>query len=268
MSEKNLKWDSDLYNKSSALQYQLGAIAIERLGNKQFKNILEIGSGNALLTIDLAKKYPNARIIGIEISKEQCEQASENLQRYDIKNIDIVCKNAIDITFENEFDLVFSNSAIHWIPDLERMYKLLNKALNPGGEIMIQTGHKVKGEYGINFQVIMKLLRVKEFRVHFKDFKMPWRFMTESQNRKLLECAGFKNIIVDPYEHRYTYDSEEDLFNYHKAAALVPFLTATPEEIHEQLIQKFMEIWYEVKKEKDENPLEVYTTRVFLTANK
>jgi len=268
MSEKNLKWDSDLYNKSSALQYQLGAIAIERLGDKVFENILEIGSGNALLTIDLAKKYPSARIVGIEISKEQCEQASKNLQRYDVDNIEIFCMDAIDITFNNEFDLVFSNSAIHWIPDLEKMYKLLNRALKPGGEIMIQTGHKVKGEFGVNFQVIMKLLRVKEFRVHFKNFQIPWRFLTSIQNRKILESADFRNIKVEPYEHRYVYKNEKELFDYHKAAALVPFLSATPEEVHEQLVEKFIEIWYEVKKEKDENPLEVYTTRAFLTASK
>lgn len=265
MSEKNLKWDRHLYNKSSALQYQLGALAIERLGNKQFKNILEIGSGNALLTIDLANKYPNSRIVGIEISKDQCEQSSENIQRNDVNNIEIVCMDALDIAYENQFDLVFSNSAIHWIPDLEKMYNLLNQALKPGGEIMIQTGHK---EYGMNIQVILKIVRVKEFREFIKDLKIPWRFLTEVENRKILEDANFKDINIELYEHRFNFENEADLLNYHKAAALVPFLTAAPEEIHGQLVQKYIDIWYEIKKEKDENPLEVYTTRVFLTANK
>ncbi len=173
MNDNNLKWDSDLYNKSSSLQYQIGTVAIERLEEKLFENILEIGSGNALLTIDLAKKYPNSRIIGIENSKEQCGQGTENLQQYDINNIEIICKNALDITYEDEFDLVFSNSAIHWIADLELMYKLLHRALKPGGEIMIQTGLKVR-DYGINIQVIIKLLRTKEFRGLFKNVKLPW----------------------------------------------------------------------------------------------
>ncbi len=84
----------------------------------------------------------------------------------------------------------------------------------------------------------------------------------------MLEDANFRNISVDPYEHRFTYENEDDLFNYHKAAALVPFFTAIPDELHEKVVEKFKEIWYEVKKEKDENPLEVYTTRAFLTASK
>ena len=68
MSEKNLKWDAELYKGSSAVQYKLGLMAIERLEPVDKEKILEIGSGNAMLTIEIARYIPNGSITAIEIS--------------------------------------------------------------------------------------------------------------------------------------------------------------------------------------------------------
>ena len=59
----DLKWDAKLYQESSLFQYSLGLKAIERLNLTSVNKILDIGSGNAKVTIELAKKFPNSSII-------------------------------------------------------------------------------------------------------------------------------------------------------------------------------------------------------------
>jgi trans-aconitate methyltransferase len=265
MSEKELQWDAELYQGSSAPQYKLGLMTIERLKPKEQEKILEIGPGNAMLTIEIARRIPNGTITAIEISRDMVERAKSNIQKFGIENIKLINIDSIDINYENKFDAVFSNSAIHWVKNLELMYKLLYKSLKPNGRITIQTGLKVEGEYGQFFKIFLKLVRVKEFREYFKEITVPWRFITEQDNYTILKDSGFRNIDIEPYDYSYRFDNEQDLMNYNKAAGLVPFLSHVPEKLKTEVIERFKEIWFKVNKE---NPLEVRTTRAFIRAVK
>lgn len=47
------------------------------------------------------------------------------------------CLDAIAMQFDNEFDAIFSNYAIQWVFRPRLLFKLLYKALRPGGRIVI-----------------------------------------------------------------------------------------------------------------------------------
>jgi len=143
MPNKSFKWDAKLYQESSSFQFNLGLIAIEKLNPKGNENILEIGCGNAKLTIELAKKIPSGKMTAIELSEDMVNQAEENLNKQQVKNVKIVNMDAININYENQFDAVFSNSAIHWIKNLKTMYNLIYKSLKKKSRILIQTGLKL-----------------------------------------------------------------------------------------------------------------------------
>ncbi|MHA1148846.1 MAG: class I SAM-dependent methyltransferase [Promethearchaeota archaeon] len=260
MNNQSYKWDAPLYQKSSSFQYQLGIMAIDRLKPINGEYILEIGSGNGALTIDLAKKNPNGKITAIEISKEQCEQAKFNIKESGISNIQIICMDALSISYENGFDAVYSNSAIHWIKDLESMYKLLFRALKPGGRIMIQTGLKAEN---IIFQLLLEM--TYDYRESLKGFTIPWRFLNKRQNEKILKEAGFQEIKVEPYEFTMYFKTEEDLLNYWRAAGLVPYLSLLPEEKKEEFIGDFKNRFIRMNQP---NPLEYKMMRAFIYAKK
>jgi trans-aconitate 2-methyltransferase len=133
-----LQWNAELYQDSSSLQFQLGLLAIERLNPRDREQILDIGCGNGLLTIELAKRIPSGRVTGVEVSSEMITKAADNISRHGVSNVRFLNMNALDISFESEFDAVFSNSAIHWIHDQETIYGLIFKSLAGSGRIMIQ----------------------------------------------------------------------------------------------------------------------------------
>ena len=101
MNEKELQWDAELYQGSSAVQYNLGLMTIERLKPVDKEKILEIGPGNAMLTIEIAKRIPNGTITAIEISPEMVEQAKSNIENFGIENINLINMDSININYKN-----------------------------------------------------------------------------------------------------------------------------------------------------------------------
>ncbi|MFX1273405.1 MAG: class I SAM-dependent methyltransferase [Promethearchaeota archaeon] len=262
MNQKSFKWDAELYQKSSRWQFELGLIAIERLKPKDGENILEIGCGNAMLTIEIAKKIPNGSITAIELSTDMISQANKNLLKFGINNVEILRMNALDITYQNKFDAVFSNSAIHWIINLELMYELIYNALNDKGRMIIQTGLK---ELNVLFKALYKISKLSKYKEYFNSIEFPWRFLSTKETKLILKKIGFKEINTEIYKFNRTFRDENELINYSKAAALVPYLSVLPNELKNGFIDKFKEIMLELI---PPNKLELKMTRLFNQAIK
>jgi len=262
MPNKSFKWDAKLYQESSSFQFNLDLMAIEKLNPKVNENILEIGCGNAKLTIELAKKIPSGTITAIELSEDMVNQAEENLNKQQVKNIKIVNRDAININYENQFDAVFSNSAIHWIKNLETMYNLIYKSLKQKGRIIIQTGLKENNNL---FRSLLEIINLKEFKQFFKNFSQPWRFLTQNETEFILQQNNFQDINVESYKYIVTFKTETEMINFFKAAALVPFLNVLPEEKVLNFIECFKKVYYKIC---NTNELEVQMTRLFISARK
>jgi trans-aconitate 2-methyltransferase len=262
MDGQNLKWDAKLYQKSSLYQFKLGLMTIERLKPLNLEKILEIGSGNGMLTIELAKRIPNGDITAVEPSKEMIKQAEINLKLQNIRNVNLINKSALEIEYNKEFDAVFSNSAIHWIKNQELLYKLIYNSLKPNGHISIQTGLKDTNNI---IKTGLKIFELKEFNKFLKNFKSPWRFLTIDETYKILSESNFKTINIEPYYYKMDFKNEEELLNYFKASTFVPFFEVLPEDLKSKFSRKFLEIFMELNEPKS---LELTTPRLFITAKK
>ena len=262
MNNDTYKWDAELYQKSSFHQFQMGMMALERLNPQDGEMMLEIGSGNAMVSIELAKKIPNGHITAIEISKEMCDQAHENLGKMEISNIEIICKDGLEINFYNEFDAVFSNSAIHWIQNLDQMYELIYNSLKPNGRILIQTGLR---EMGPIVLIFAQLIRLKTYREYISKLAMPWRFQTLKENNKMLEKCNFRDIVLERFDYTMKFEDKNDAINYWLAAGLVPFLSVIPDDLKEEFIEKFRELYFA---KMADTPLEYTMARLFIKAKK
>jgi len=262
MADKELKWDAKLYQENSACQYELALMAIERLQPEDTNRILDIGCGNAIVTIELAKHVPNGEIVAIEISPDMYRKALENIKERKITNINVIKRDAFKINYINEFDAVFSNSSIHWIYNLEKMYSKIYEALKNKGKIMVQTALK---ENNPLIDAAYKLLDEPEVKRYFKTFRFPWRFLNEGETQKVLKYNKFENIVIEPYVYKAEFKNLKKLIDFFKSAALIPFFSVIPEKQYGQLINKFLKVYFELKKS---DQLTVEMNRVFIRAEK
>ncbi|MEZ4756439.1 MAG: peptide chain release factor N(5)-glutamine methyltransferase [Flavobacteriales bacterium] len=81
--------------------------------------IVDIGTGSGAIALTLKKKFPHARVIGIDVSVDALEQARSNGEALGI-NVEWLHADVMDASFElpEECDLVVSNPP--YIPSSER----------------------------------------------------------------------------------------------------------------------------------------------------
>ena len=214
MVNKSLSWDAKLYQNSSSLQFELGLMGIDKLNPKGSEKILEIGCGNAMLTIELAKRNLNGTITAIEISEDMISQARTNISKTNLTNIKLIHENAIQIDYKDEFDAIYSNSAIHWIINLELMYEKIYHALKQNGRILIQTGLRSMNPL---VKSIYELVALKKYRNVLSEFKSPWRYLTTEETYELLDSLCFRNVNVEVFDHLLKYDTEKAMLNYFRS---------------------------------------------------
>lgn len=76
--------------------------------NQKF-DFLDIGTGSGCILLSLAKEFPNAHGIGIDLSEEAVEVANINKKNLHITNVDILLSDWNKFSPKNKFDLIVSN---------------------------------------------------------------------------------------------------------------------------------------------------------------
>jgi len=99
--------------------------------------VIDIGCGPGNSTEFLAKRWPEAEIIGLDSSRTMLEAARKRLP--DLQWAE--CDAAGDLSRLGKFDLVFSNAALQWMPDHEQLLPRWFALLNPGGVLAVQAPH-------------------------------------------------------------------------------------------------------------------------------
>jgi SAM-dependent methyltransferase len=130
-------------------------------------NALDIGCGNGPLTIQIAKRCPQARVIGTdywgsawEYSKRVCKRNAEIEGVTD--RVAFGRASALSLPFDNEaFDLVVSNLVFHEVRNVRDKHKLVQEALRvvkKEGRFVFQDLFLWKRVYG-EMDVLLETIR-------------------------------------------------------------------------------------------------------------
>ncbi len=97
------------------------------------ESFLDLACGTGILTRKIAKKFPNAKIIGIDITKGYLEIAKRNSTSY--KNITFLHQDAESLHLDSKFDWIISSYLPKYC-DPKILVKNCIDYLNPGGSII------------------------------------------------------------------------------------------------------------------------------------
>jgi len=97
--------------------------------------VVDLGCGEGALTASLARRWPDARITGIDSSSEMLAAAGAHavpgrvaFARGDVRQW----------TPDEPVDVLLSNAVLHWVPGHERLLARWAGTLAPGGELAVQ----------------------------------------------------------------------------------------------------------------------------------
>ncbi len=117
---------------------------------------LDLACGTGILTRKIAKQFPFAKIVGVDVSENYLDVAKKNAKSY--KNISFVRQDAEKLNLSSKFDCVVSS----YIPkycDAEILINACLEHLNDGGKLILHdfaypTNNLVQMLWGVHFVML------------------------------------------------------------------------------------------------------------------
>jgi SAM-dependent methyltransferase len=250
----------------SRLDHQAGLVmnAIGHLPHtlrgRPFQKILDLGCGSGRWALDMAYHYPDAEIVGVDISSTLVEYARARAKTMNRQNVKFIPFDALEGNLSELgreiYDLVNLRFAVGWVRGLERWTKLLQRChhLNtPGGYTMVTEGEGLSTDSPALHrlhEIIVQALRLGGygFPSSRQDLGMAAQLGT------VLYASGFSGVAVEGGAINFSfYNPEENMAWRNSFTALIaesgPFFTTmgvtTAEELAELSVRLGSELYDE-----------------------
>lgn len=122
-------------------------------------SILDIGCGPGSITQGLAKLAPEAEVIGVDISENQIQLATELAKTESSENLSFQQASIFELPFaDNSFDLIYCQTVFVHIPEHKKALAETKRVLKPKGVLAIR---EVINSYAVLFPVSEILQKLK-----------------------------------------------------------------------------------------------------------
>ncbi|MPZ49191.1 MAG: methyltransferase domain-containing protein [Dehalococcoidia bacterium] len=106
---------------------------LERVPERPFREIIDLGCGAGVLTRSLAERWPQAHVIGLDNSPQMLAAGAKHAipGRFDLVEGDI-------LAYDKPTDLIFTNAALQWVDGHETLFPRLAGLIKSGGVLACQ----------------------------------------------------------------------------------------------------------------------------------
>ncbi|KAI8623198.1 S-adenosyl-L-methionine-dependent methyltransferase [Xylariaceae sp. FL1651] len=177
-----------LHHVSTLLQD--GKLTLARIDDNVQK-VLDVGCGTGIWPIDFADQYPNAEVIGVDISPQQPQWIPPNL-KFEIDDV------TQPWTYEpDSFDYIHMRWLVGAIPDWYALFREVFRALKPGGTFESkESSCMIQADDGTCPQGCALDQWGRVFWEAGKRFGRTFRVVEDDVQKKAMEAAGFVDIQV------------------------------------------------------------------------
>lgn len=108
---------------------------LARVSSREPRLVVDLGCGTGSLTATLARRWPHARVVGVDSSADMLADAagSDEPGRVEFVQADVRAWEPA-----GPVDVLVSNAVLHWIPEHEGWLTRWASALAPGGQLAVQ----------------------------------------------------------------------------------------------------------------------------------
>ncbi|HYV39557.1 MAG TPA: methyltransferase domain-containing protein [Gemmataceae bacterium] len=132
-------WDPTIYKWFEKERARPFPDLLAHVRRKSTRSIADLGCGPGKLTLRLAKRWPSAKVIGVDSSPQMLADAKELAipQRLKFAEADIATWSPA-----KPLDLLVSHAALQWVGDHENVIPRLAGFLAPGGTLAVQMPYR------------------------------------------------------------------------------------------------------------------------------
>ena len=230
-----MTWNPDQYHlfkeARSAPARDLQALIPDR----EFGQIVDLGCGTGEQTAQLARRFPQAQVLGLDSSPEMLAQAAAHTRpglRFEQGDIGQLA---------GEYDLIYSNAALQWLPDHPALLARLWDHLRPGGVLAVQVpanhdhaSHRLLTETADEFGAELG----GSTRLGTAHGTSP--VLTPAAYAECLDGLGAQNITALSKVYPVVLEGAEGIVEWTKGTALVPYLSRLTQADRERFVQSYL----------------------------
>lgn len=225
-----MPWDPQQYERFKAERYapfdDLLAL-IHRADNLQ---VVDLGCGTGELTSRLQLALPQSQVLGLDSSQEMLKRAQVHANLYlgfvnnDLQNL------------HGEYDLIFSHAALQWVDDHAALFSHLWSCLTPAGQLAIQMP---SNHHHLTHRLIQSLAIEEPFQSALKGYQRQSPVLSIEAYASLLYQLGAEQIEVFEKIYPHILPSADELLEWVKGTALVPYLERLPADLQAEWLLRY-----------------------------
>lgn len=145
-------WDPTQYARFSDHRSRPFFDLVGRVDHPGPGRVVDLGCGPGELTAVLARRWPDAEVLGIDSSPEMIDRARS--LNDSPANLSFTVRDVRDFAVEAGTDVVISNALLQWVPGHQSLLARWASELNPGAWLAMQ----VPGNFSSPSHVLMREL--------------------------------------------------------------------------------------------------------------
>lgn len=194
------------YEKATrlAIESYYCQVAEEVVADFKAGKLLDLGTGPGYLPIEIVKRAPDIRIVGIDLSRKLIQMANNNAMKSGVS--DRVCfevGNAAKLRYNDDaFDMVLSTGMLHSLKHPIKVLLEIKRVLKTGGQAWIYDPARIIQFIDKNKWKISLDIRERFFLWFFGllGLHKPIDVYGREQVIPMIEAAGFKSHSIEEGE--------------------------------------------------------------------
>lgn len=209
-------WSAEQYLKFEDQRTRAARDLLAQIPLQQARQVVDIGCGPGNSTELLSKRWPEARITGIDTSADMLRQARERLPQHQFLEA-----NISHWAPQPGTDVLFANAIFQWVPDHLAQLKRLVSKLPEGGVLAVQMPDNLDEPSHVLMREVARLEPFREQLSHAAEARdaLPKPGVYYDALRPL--C---RNIDIWHTVYNHVLDDAQAIVEWVKATGLRPFL--------------------------------------------
>ncbi len=134
-------------------RYLLPVLA--RFRGAGFERVADAGSGRGLFTLHLARLFPDAEVVGMDISQDQVDRNNAVARSLGYENCRFMIQDVTRLDAAANYDFILSTDNLEHLEEDRAQCGIFFRALKPGGRILFHVPHLTRNLFGFKRENFM-----------------------------------------------------------------------------------------------------------------